>query len=77
MVNWFTIFMTYVVVWWVVLFMTLPFGATPPAETGQGHSAGAPAKTHLAKKAAVTTVLAALVTWAFFALTAGFLVVPE
>lgn len=77
MVNWFTILMTYVVVWWMILFMALPFGAKLPDEAGEGHSSGAPAKTHLAIKSAITTVLAALVTWAFFALTEGFLVVPE
>lgn len=77
MVNWFTILMTYIVVWWMILFMALPFGARPPEETGEGHSTGAPAKTHLAIKAMFTTVLAAMVTWAFFAFTSGFLIVPE
>jgi predicted secreted protein len=61
----------------MVMFMALPFGATPPEEVGQGHSSGAPAKTHLGIKAMVTSVLAALITWAFFYFTSGILVVAE
>lgn len=74
--TFFTLFMTYVVVWWMVLFVTLPFAATPPNEVGQGHSSGAPAKTHLGKKLLATTVISVFVTWGFFALTDGFLVAP-
>lgn len=75
--NWFTILLTYLVIWWVVLFMVLPFGANLPEETGAGHSSGAPARTYLGLKMLVTSVLAAIVTWAFFAFTAGFLIAAK
>lgn len=75
--NWFTILLTYLVIWWVVLFMVLPFGAKPPQESGAGHSTGAPARTYLGLKVLVTSVLAAIATWAFFAFTAGFLIAAQ
>lgn len=74
MVNWFTIIMVFFVVWWVVLFIVLPFGATPPEEVEKGHSTGAPAVTNLGIKAIVTTVLALVVTVIFFFSTSGILV---
>lgn len=77
MMNWFTIGFTYLVVWWIVIFVMLPIGATPPEEVGKGHSTGAPAVPHLRRKAIATTVLAAIITFLFFYFTQGMLVVPE
>lgn len=74
MVNWFTISITFIVVWWVVFFITLPFGSRPPEEAVEGHSTGAPTQLHLGKKALAATVLAALVTALFFYATTGILV---
>lgn len=54
---------TYTVVWWLIFFMALPFGAQPEANPAIGHVESAPAKPRLLLKAAITTVLAALVTW--------------
>jgi predicted secreted protein len=54
---------TYAVVWWLIFFMALPFGAHPEAEPIRGNVESAPARPRLWLKAAVTTVLAALVTW--------------
>jgi predicted secreted protein len=77
MVNWFTILMTYIVVWWMVLFITLPFGSSPPEQVEDGHSSGAPAKVYLGRKALATTFIAAIVTAVFFYATTGILVVPD
>jgi predicted secreted protein len=52
----------FVVVWWLVLFMVLPFGAAPPAEVEPGMAESAPARPRLAVKMAITTILAALIT---------------
>ena len=52
----------FVVVWWLVLFMVLPFGAAPPADVEPGMADSAPAKPRLLLKVAITTVLAALIT---------------
>jgi predicted secreted protein len=55
----------FVIAWWTIFFMTLPFGARPPEQPEEGHAASAPERPRLLLKAAVTTVLAALVTAGF------------
>jgi len=59
---------TYVVIWWITIFAILPWGVRPAEEGDPGHAAGAPANPRLLLKAAVTTVVAAvlwlLVYWA-------------
>jgi predicted secreted protein len=54
---------TFTVVWWLFFFMALPFGATPEEHPQPGNVESAPARPRLLLKAAITTVLAALVTW--------------
>jgi len=59
-VNWFTGIASYVVIWWVVIFAILPIGVRPAPESDIGARAGAPANPRIALKAAVTTVVAAV-----------------
>ena len=54
---------TYIVVWWLIFFMALPFGATPEENPQPGNVESAPAHPRLLLKMLITTVLAALVTW--------------
>ena len=54
---------TFVVVWWLIFFMALPFGVQPDENPQPGNVESAPARPHLLIKALVTTVLAALATW--------------
>ena len=61
----------FVIAWWLIFFMTLPFGARPPENPEEGHAASAPERPRLLLKAAVTTVLAALVTAGFAYLIAS------
>ena len=65
-----TIMAIYFVVWWITLFLVLPFGVKNADEAGefveQGHERGAPVATRLAIKAAINTVLAAVVTAAIW-----------
>lgn len=65
----------YFVIWWTVLFAVLPFGVRSQAETGeitQGTEPGAPVLPGLLRKAAITSVIAAVVfaivwyVWATF-----------
>lgn len=54
----------YFVIWWTVLFAVLPFGVHSQAESGtieKGTDPGAPVLPGLAKKAAATTIIAAIV----------------
>jgi predicted secreted protein len=60
--TWLGTAVIFVVVWWLVLFMVLPFGAAPPAEVEPGMATSAPAKPRLAVKMAITPLLAALIT---------------
>ena len=65
----------YFVIWWTVLFRVLPFGVRSQAEDGpviDGTEPGAPVLPGLLRKAAITSVIAALVfgvvwyVWATF-----------
>ena len=49
---------TYLVLWWLALFMVLPWGNRAPDQIGKGHAASAPARPRLLKKVGATTVLA-------------------
>ena len=54
----------YFIIWWVCLFMVLPWGVRNPHEAGQaveeGHEAGAPVNPMLWRKLLFTTVLATI-----------------
>ena len=57
----------FLTIWWTVLFMVLPFGASPPEEVEPGVAPSAPARPRMGLKIAVTTVIAialtALILW--------------
>jgi len=68
----------FLVVWWLVFLMVLPFGSRPPEEVGSGHAASAPESPQLKKKIIITTVLAALVSMLLsYALGAGWISYKE
>lgn len=54
----FTGSITYILLWWLVLFTVLPWGAKPSATTEVGCDPGAPENPRLLLKVTVTTVLA-------------------
>jgi predicted secreted protein len=60
--NLFESAVAFVVVWWLVLFMTLPFGAAPPEKPERGMADSAPAKPRLGTKMLVTTAIALVLT---------------
>ncbi len=64
--SWFGILVVFVIVWWLVFLMALPFGVTvpEPEDVGPGHDAGAPDKARLALKASIATAIAAALTGA-------------
>ena len=52
------------VIWWLCLFVVLPFGVKSQHEAGEvtpGTEAGAPHRPHLVRRAVATTVLAAII----------------
>lgn len=56
--SWYTGVMVYVIVWWLVFFTALPFGARPPEQTEPGHDVGAPEKPRLWMKALISSLIA-------------------
>jgi predicted secreted protein len=60
--TWLGTAVVFAIVWWLVLFMVLPFGAAPPGHVEPGMADSAPAKPRLLLKVAITTILAALIT---------------
>ncbi len=74
--KWTSAIAIYFIIWWVSLFVVLPFGVKNSAETGEtveeGNDAGAPVSHGLAWKALVTTVVATVVyAFVYWALTSG------
>jgi predicted secreted protein len=63
--KWTSAIAIYFIIWWVTLFVVLPFGVKNAAEAGEaveeGNDAGAPVVHGLKWKAIVTTVVAAIV----------------
>lgn len=47
----------FIVIWWLVLFMVLPFGVRRTEAPEAGHDPGAPAQPMLWRKAAATTAI--------------------
>lgn len=65
-----TVIAVYFVIWWVVLFAVLPLRVRTQGEAGEvvpGTPSSAPARPELLLKAALTTVLAAIVFVALWA----------
>jgi predicted secreted protein len=60
--SWLSAAVVFIMVWWLVLFTVLPWGAAPPEEVEPGMAPSAPAKPRIALKLLVTTVIAVLLT---------------
>ncbi|MEQ1520528.1 MAG: DUF1467 family protein [Aestuariivirga sp.] len=68
----------YFIIWWLVLFLVLPFGIRNAHDTGEvveeGNEPGAPVRPRLLQKALITTLLATVVFAVFYlAVTRGLL----
>jgi predicted secreted protein len=72
-----TAFAIYFVIWWLVLFVTLPFGVRSQHEDGEGvpgSDPGAPIATQMGRKLIWTTVISAVIfAAAWLAYNAGYL----
>jgi predicted secreted protein len=72
-----TAFAIYFVLWWVTLFLTLPFGVRSQHEDGEGAPGtdpGAPIVARMGRKVLWTTVISAIIFGiAWFANHAGYL----
>lgn len=61
---------TYILIWWLVVFMVLPWGvqSVSPEDVARGHAPSAPRRPRMWLKAAVTTVVAAVLWLIMYAL---------
>ncbi len=62
--GWVSGIATFLVLWWLVLFVVLPWGVRTPDQVEKGHEVGAPAQPRLWLKMGVTTGIA-IVLWGF------------
>ncbi|MFZ0694552.1 MAG: DUF1467 family protein [Alphaproteobacteria bacterium] len=60
--NWFVGTALFVIVWFLMFFMVLPWGAQPPEQPEAGHASSAPANPRMGLKLLVTTAIA-IVIW--------------
>ena len=50
--------LSYLIIWWVVLFAVLPWGVRVPEKQEKGHATSAPERPMIWRKAAATTLVA-------------------
>lgn len=60
--GWVSAVVVFVLSWWLIFFMALPFGVRRTETVDPGHDPGAPERTRLWTKVAVTTALAMVLT---------------
>lgn len=63
--TWVTGALVYVIIWWLVFLVTLPFGVRPEEDPQPGTVASAPAQPRLWLKAGIATAVSA-VLWGIF-----------
>jgi predicted secreted protein len=59
--GWVTGIIVYLLVWWVTLFAVLPLWVAPSEPDDPGHASGAPQQPRMLLKAAITTVVSAII----------------
>jgi len=72
--TWFEGMVTFVIIWWMVLFTVLPWGVRIPETPEKGHATSAPIRPRLWLKLTVTTCIAVLLWGIAFWLAASDLI---
>lgn len=72
--SWFESIVSFIVIWWLVLFTVLPWGVQIPDQAEPGHATSAPVKPRLWLKVAVTTAIAFVLWGIAFAIAASDLI---
>ncbi len=66
--SWLSGVVVFVILWWLVFFMTLPVGVRRAGKVERGNDPGAPERPRLGLKAAATTAIAGALTLLVFLL---------
>ena len=61
-----TAVVVFIIIWWLLLFMVLPWGVRRTENPEEGHDPGAPARPMLARKLAITTGIAIVLFGIFY-----------
>lgn len=70
--GWVSGTVTFLVIWWIVFFMVLPWGVQRDEDPETGHDAGAPVRPRIFTKMAITTGIAiVLFALAWLAIDSG------
>lgn len=72
--GWVTGIATFLVIWWTVIFVVLPWGVRRQEDPEPGTEVGAPERPHLLPKLLVTTALAAVLWLCVYGLVTSDLV---
>ena len=57
----FTNFLLFVLIWWIIFFISLPIRLSVPENPDEGHATSAPKKTFLGLKVIVTSIISILI----------------
>ena len=57
----FTNFVLFVLIWWIIFFISLPFRISVPDNQEEGHASSAPNATHIALKVMITTAISLII----------------
>ena len=66
--DWFSGIVVFIITWWTVLFVVLPFGVRQPEERPLEHAHGAPVEARIGRKFLITTLVSIVVWLAIFGL---------
>ena len=61
-----SLIVAYILFWWLIFFMPLPFAIKRDENPKIGHDPGAPVNPHLKSKALITSVIALVLTFCFW-----------
>ena len=59
----FEYFIIFIVIWWILFFMSLPMGVKKSKNIEPGHDSGAPEKTYLWKKFFIVSIITLIFTY--------------
>jgi len=57
----FTNFILFLLIWWIVFFITLPLNISIPDKPEEGHATSAPKKTHIGLKIVLTSIISMII----------------
>lgn len=59
----FEYFIIYIVIWWILFFISLPMAVKKSKNISPGHDSGAPEKTYLWKKFIIVSIITLIFTY--------------